>query len=193
MAHQSAPVPLNLDASCGLFLTYRDFVECGVTWQRLSGVGSSTELGTIDNRPRDPRTVQAMERLCRDVLDPLAQHFGVKPQLTYGLACRELTRHIPARIAPKVDQHAGYELNSRGTRICARGGFAVDLLVPNISSRDVAVWLVRNTTFDRLYFYGDQRPIHVSVGPDESRLVVEMAIRADGRRGPVRRGDGEWL
>jgi hypothetical protein len=48
---------------------------------------------------------------------------------------------------------------------------------------------VENTPFDRLYFYGDDRPIHVSVGPDNSRQVVLMRKGKSGKlipRGPIR-------
>jgi len=185
MSQNHAAVPLNLDTACGASFTYRDLIECGETWHRLGG--------KLDNRPYQQQTVRAIEQMAELVLDPLVKQFEVLPQLTYGLACAELARRVPGGVAPRIDQHAGYELNSKGAPMCSRGGFAVDFLVPGKSSRQVAVWLIANTPFDRLYFYGDDRPIHISIGPQESRQVVEMGIRADGRRGPIRRGDGEWL
>ena len=54
----------------------------------------------------------------------------------------------------------------------------------NGRSRQVAVWICRNTAFDRLYFYGDDRPLHVSVGPENSRQIVVMRLHASGRLMP---------
>jgi hypothetical protein len=42
-------------------------------------------------------------------------------------------------------------------------------------------WVVENTPFDRLYFYADDRPIHVSVGPENKREVVWMRKGKSGR------------
>ena len=39
---------------------------------------------------------------------------------------------------------------------------------------EVAQWIVAHTPFDRLYFYGDDLPIHVSFGPNHDRQVVLM-------------------
>ena len=49
---------------------------------------------------------------------------------------------------------------------------------------EVAQWVVANTPFDRVYFYGDDRPIHVSVGPENTRQVVLMKPGKGGRRIP---------
>jgi hypothetical protein len=46
--------------------------------------------------------------------------------------------------------------------------------------------------FDRLYFYGEDRPLHVSVGPDESRAITAMLPSASGRRVP-RQIKVDWL
>jgi hypothetical protein len=39
---------------------------------------------------------------------------------------------------------------------------ACDFEIPGIEPLTVAKWIVRNVKFDRLYYYGDNRPIHVS-------------------------------
>jgi len=46
---------------------------------------------------------------------------------------------------------------------------------------EVAQWIVGHTPFDRLYFYGDDLPIHVSYGPDQSRQVVLMSAGKSGK------------
>jgi hypothetical protein len=50
--------------------------------------------------------------------------------------------------------------------------------------RAPAQWIVVNTPFDRLYFYGDNKPIHVSFGPEHSRQVVRMMAGKSGRLVP---------
>jgi hypothetical protein len=49
---------------------------------------------------------------------------------------------------------------------------------------EVAQWIVANTPFDRLYFYGDDKPIHVSVGPNQDRQIVRMVVAKSGRLVP---------
>jgi hypothetical protein len=47
--------------------------------------------------------------------------------------------------------------------------------------REVADWMIKHTPFDRLYFYGKDQPVHVSAGPLQSRLAVELAKGPSGR------------
>jgi hypothetical protein len=118
------------------------------------------------------------------VLDPVIDWFGMI-SLTYGFCSPELAREIPGRVDPKLDQHTACELNRRGKRVCERLGAAVDFIVEDEDMLEVARWLVTNTPFDRLYFYGPDVPIHVSYGPDNSRQVVRMvAAESSGRLVP---------
>ena len=94
-------------------------------------------------------------------------------RLTFGFCSRELAARIAGRIAPALDQHAACELNARGKPICPRLGAAVDFLVPDESMLEVARWIAANTPFDRLYYYGDRKPVHVSASP-EANGAVEM-------------------
>ena len=52
--------------------------------------------------------------------------------------------------------------------------------------REVADWIIANLPFDRLYFYGADRPIHVSYGPQNSRAAFEMVGTAAGALVPRR-------
>ncbi len=170
----------DLDAwACEVF-RYRDLIECGETWARLRP----------DNRPRQAATYAAIAALGRDVLDPIAKALG-RPLLTYGFAGPNLTRNIGGRIAPRLDQHAGHELTVRGALVCPRLGQAVDLHVPGHDARTLAALIINQTPFDRLYFYGADRPVHVSRGPQESRSVVLM--RPTGGRLMPMRLSGEAL
>lgn len=102
-------------------------------------------------------------------------------ELTYGFCSRELAKHIPGRIDPSRDQHASHELNTRGNLICKRLGAACDFIVPDKSMLEVARWIVENTPFDRLYYYGDDKPLHVSYGPEHNQAIVVMTPGKSGR------------
>ncbi len=153
----------SLDDSCGVNFKYRDFVECGQTQKRLG----------VSNVPLNPKTYNALSRLALEVLDPVIDYFG-SIVLTYGFSSSELAKKIDSNIAPKLDQHSGHECNKLGKPICERLGIACDFIVEDESMLEVARWLASNTNFDRLYFYGDDRPIHVSAGPENSKQVTLM-------------------
>ncbi|SEQ14072.1 DNA phosphorothioation-associated putative methyltransferase [Ectothiorhodospira magna] len=158
-----------LDDACGRFLRFRDFIECGETWQKLSA-----EAG-FDNQPRRIESWNALNDLAEHVLDPIIEWFGMI-HLTYAFSSPQLTKHIPARVDAKRDQHAACEQNRRGKLICERGGAAVDFIISDEDMRDVAHWVATNTPFDRLYFYDADKPIHVSYGPEHNRQVVWMRM-----------------
>jgi hypothetical protein len=153
----------SLEAKCGRHFRYRDLIECGDTFHTLQP----------DNAPKSEQTYQALEQLTAYVLDPAVEEFG-PIQLTYGLSCGPLSRQITSRTSPPHDQHASYEVNTKGNVICSRGGAAADFLCTNVSSLKLAQWIVKNCQFDRLYFYGVERPIHASIGPDDSKQIVLM-------------------
>lgn len=50
--------------------------------------------------------------------------------------------------------------------------------------QEVARWIVQNTPFDRLYFYGNDKPLHVSYGEEHSRVIVLMLPGNSGRLVP---------
>lgn len=168
---RSTHVP-SLDAACGAHFRYRDFIQCGETWQRVQ----------VDNTPKSPESFNALNDLASLVLDPVIEYFGAI-KLTYGFASPALTKHISARIAPDLDQHAACEITSRGRPICGRRGAAADFLVEFEDMRFVAQWIVENCPFDRLYYYGADKALHVSIGPENSRQSYEL-IERDGRRVP---------
>jgi len=164
----------SLDQACGANFTYRDFIECGQTQKRLG----------VSNVPLNPKTYNALSKLALEVLDPVIDYFG-SIELTYGFSSSELAKKIDSNIAPKLDQHSGHECNRLGNPICERLGIACDFIVEDESMLEVARWLATNTNFDRLYFYGDDRPIHVSAGPENSKQITLMLpSKASNRRIP---------
>lgn len=172
---RSRSIP-DLDAPCGKFLTYRQLIECGETQQSTG----------IPNHPTQPDSYTALYDLAVYILDPVIDYFGMI-RLTYGFCSHELGKHIKKRVAPKLDQHASHELNTKKTLICPRLGAAVDFIVEDENMREVADWVVENTPFDRLYFYGENRPIHVSYGPEQKKEYVDLVITDSGRQVPRKR------
>jgi DNA phosphorothioation-associated putative methyltransferase len=168
-----SPGAPSLDAACGHYLTYRHLIECGETQGRTG----------LPNLPREPDTYTALHELATHVLDPVIDYFGMI-ELSYGFCSAELARAIPGRIDPRLDQHAGHELNRRGKPICERLGAACDFLVTDEDMEEVALWVAANTPFDRLYFYGKDRPIHVSYSNTPARQFVRMSASVSGARVP---------
>lgn len=152
--------------------TYADICHCSETWRHTQ----------VDNVPHEPETYRAIAKLCETILEPVVAKFGLI-ELTYGFAGAPLTRKIGHRIAPKLDQHAGYERRPSGEFVCSRLGQAVDFRVREVSSMDVARFIIERLPFDRLYIYGSDRPLHVSVGPQRAGAIFEMR-KSGGRLTP---------
>lgn len=163
----------HLDEKCGRHFLFHDFTQYGET---------QANTGT-PNTPEQAETYNTLVGLATRVLDPVIDYFG-GIVLTYGFCSRALAKHIPGRTTPALDQHASHELNVRGKLICPRRGAAVDFIVADESMLEVAQWIVQNTPFDRLYFYGDNRPIHVSSGPENKSAIVVMKTAKNGRSIP---------
>jgi hypothetical protein len=169
---------------------FADLIQVGETWswattpQAAGGLGQDLETFGL---PLENASWTALSALARAILEPLGEHFD-RPVLSYAFAGPALTRLVArrvGRIAPRLDQHASCERNTRGGLICPRGGAAVDLTVPGLGGFDLARWLVANVPFDRLYVYQDSRPIHVSHAPNPSGLVYH--VLRDGQQVRPRR------
>lgn len=159
-----------LDQPASAFFTFEDLCHCGETWQAMR----------VDNVPLQAETYEAISRLCETILDAVVREFG-QLRLTYGFAGQELARKVPGRISPKLDQHAGHELRASGEPICPRLGQAADFHVDGVSSVIVGRFIAGTLAFDRLYLYGPDRPLHVSVGPEQARAIFEMRWRGSRR------------
>ena len=102
------------------------------------------------------------------ILEPLSKLGEVS--ITYRFTSHALLRYIlknsPGDVAPNIDQHASMEYNSKGNRIFKRDGAACDFYIKNYEQRmdEIAKFICKHLEFDRLYFYGKDRPIHISIG-----------------------------
>jgi DNA phosphorothioation-associated putative methyltransferase len=153
----------DLDEKCGVNFSFRDLIECGETQQRLS----------LSNLPSSPDTYNSLYQLAIHILDPVIDYFG-GIKLTYGFCSGELGKHIKERVEPSLDQHASNEKKKNGKFICERLGAACDFIVEDEDMREVADWIIENLPFDRLYFYGPDRPLHVSFGPSNQKAAFEL-------------------
>lgn len=159
---RSQSIP-NLDTPCGKYFTYRDFIECGETQVRTG----------ISNTPKEADSYTAIYELATSILDPVVDYFGMI-KLTYGFCSAELAKKISGRISPILDQHAAHERKRNGKFICERLGAACDFVIEDEDMEEVLFWIAENTGFDRLYFYGNEKPIHISYGPQRKMQVLDM-------------------
>lgn len=170
---RSSDVP-GLDAPCGRHYRFRDLVECGRTW--------------ITHKPSNvPARAESYNALCdlaTEILDPVIEYFG-GIELTYGFSSPNLARRIRGGIAPELDQHAACEVAQSGRPVCSRRGAAVDFLVRDEDMSEVATWIAEHCRFDRMYLYGGDRPLHVSIGPENSRAIYRM-VKSGSRTIPRR-------
>lgn len=176
---------LNPDDEAGHHFSFRDFIECGTTWRE-----NSCEIQRIDNRPKQENSWLAIAQLATMVLDPIWNKYG-KLSLTYGFCSQNLARLISKKpnvgIAPQVDQHAACELNTNGNAICRHLGAACDFFITGRETQmdEVALWIASNLEFDAMYYYGQDRPLHISWGPAARKMIVLMKTNeSDLRRHP---------
>lgn len=181
----------NINGKASRHFTYADLINCGVTAQQHH----------IENLPLQPDTWRALSLLATQILDPIVDQFGPL-SLTYGFCSPELARKIAKNrnphIAPKLDQHCSHEVNQNQKLICDRLGAACDFTVIDnpagtaVDMQQVAAWICENLKFDRLYYYGKDRPLHISIGPQMNQFLQTMKTNADtGHRVPSKKGRSE--
>jgi hypothetical protein len=65
-----------------------------------------------------------------------------------------------------------HEKNRNGRYYCERLGAACDFRILDLPSDDLVRWIVaQGLPFDSLYFYGVDRPIHISYGPQSKQKI----------------------
>ncbi|WP_269518606.1 hypothetical protein [Alteromonas sp. BMJM2] len=150
---------------------------------------------TLANKPLAPKTLLALNKLVYRVLLPINENIG-KPKVTYGFTSFKLKNFIQKNsssgTAPSLDQHSAYEVNSKGNQICSRGGAACDFYVEGVAASDIVRYIVNNLSFDRIYFYGNDRPVHVSFHLESLQHHLQVMGTSDsGRRYPASKAFGE--
>ena len=93
----------DINEYCSKNFKYRDFIECSDTYKKT----------LVDNIPKNIKTYNAIHVLANELLEKILNEFG-DIKLTYGF-CSLFLKEIKKNIYPKLDQHAGYELDKKET------------------------------------------------------------------------------
>ena len=151
---------------CSKYFSYKDFFECSETYKKV----------LVNNIPKQIETYKAIEEISCKILDRIQDNFG-EIEFTYGFCSISLQKKIKKNIYPKTDQHAGFETDKKGNVICNRGGIAVDFKITNLSSLELSRWIVQHCNFDRIYYYGKERPIHISLNRNPISQIILMQFK----------------
>lgn len=94
---------------CSRHYKYEDMFHSGETWHKAK----------CDNLPMQTQSWEAYQKLAKEILDPITDHFG-SVELTFGFCGQQLrsliSKNTSPRIAPTLDQHAAYELLPTASR-----------------------------------------------------------------------------
>ncbi len=76
-----------------------------------------------------------------------------------------------------------HEVNRNGRYYCDRLGAACDFRTLDMPSNDLVDWVMgQGLLFDSLYFYGVERPIHISYGPQHKRDIWAFTAKGTPTR-----------
>jgi hypothetical protein len=177
----------------GKYLTLEEFCTCSQTYQKYGE--------KIYPYPKNSETITALQNLAQFIIDPIIDNFKrEKFQLTYGFCSNDLKKFLQkkdpntglknGRIDPGRDQHCAHEINQKGQYYCSRLGAACDFRIINLTSDRLIDWiLTQKLPFDSLYFYGSDRPIHISYGSQNKRDIWTFTSAGT----PTKKGLESWL
>lgn len=177
----------------GKYLSLETFCTCTQTYQKYTN--------QINPFPQNKASLTAIIALNQQIIDPIIDHFGVQRfQLTYGFCSADLKRYLErkdpltglknGRVAPQIDQHLAHEVKKNGQFYCQRLGAACDFRIQDLSSDQLVEWIInQKLPFDSLYFYGSDRPIHISYGPQHKRDIWTFTAKGQ----PTRKGIQSWI
>ncbi len=176
------------------YLSLEGFCTCTRTYRKYTD--------QIDPYPKNlEETIPALQALCQHILDPVIEHFGREHfRLTYGFCSVDLKRYLNqkdpktgiknGRVAPDRDQHMAHEVNRNGKYYCDRLGAACDFQIIDLPSDRLVDWIIsQGLPFDSLYYYGDNRPIHISYSLKQRRNIWAFTEKGV----PTRKGIEQWL
>jgi hypothetical protein len=184
---------IDFSLKLGQYLTLEDFCTCSQTYQKYAD--------KIDPLPKSLETIQALQALNKWIIDPIINHFGSDQfQLTYGFCSPDLKRYLNqkdpetgiknGRIDPARDQHLAHEKNRNNKYFCQRLGASCDFLIKTVPSDQVIDWILQQKLpFDSLYYYGSDRPIHISYGSEHKRDIWAFTPK----KTPTKKGIEHWL
>lgn len=134
----------------------------------------------INPYPENPESERSLLFLQTSIIMPVINKFGIENfKLTYGFCSKDLLkllRHEKSRICVEVDQHMANERNSKGNYYCKHLGAACDFIIAGVDSRKVISYL-KTLNFDSIYYYGKDRPIHISYSTTPRRKIWEFTAQ----------------
>ena len=156
-------------------------------WHLTKHPETLSNIPSLDSQPY-------LEMLIAEILIPIERKFGALT-VTYGFTSSKLaayiSKHASTGTAPQLDQHATCELNSKNNEISKRTGSACDFIVANHSMAEITRFIIKNLSFDRIYYFGDIRPIHVSISDEPVKHLQIMCESSAGRRYPGKKAFGD--
>jgi hypothetical protein len=177
----------------GKYLNLEEFCTCTNTYKKY--------LDKITPYPQNRDSIKAIEDLAKYIIDPIIDVFGRdKFKLTYGFCSATLKTYLNkkdpitnlknGRVDPTRDQHMAYEVKHNGKYYCDRLGAACDFLILDLPSDRLIDWILQQKLpFDSLYFYGIDRPIHISYGRQHKRDI--WTFNQTGQ--PTKKGIEAWV
>lgn len=178
----------------GRHLWLEEFCTCTQTYCKFAD--------RINPYPKNlDETLPALQAIAQHLLDPIIDRFGGERfELTYGFCSIDLKRYLAqkdpqtgiknGRVDPSRDQHMAHEVNRNGKYYCDRLGAACDFWIVGLESDRLVAWILeKQLPFDSLYFYGGDRPIHISYGLQHRRDIWAFT----SNRTPTRKGIESWI
>lgn len=178
----------------GKYFTLEEFCTCSQTYHQYASYIKPFPNNVLE-------TIPALQDLNKFIVDPIIDNYGKdKFQLTYGFCSPDLKKYLQkkdpvtgkknGRIAPKIDQHISYEINKNGKYYCERPGAACDFMIADLASEEIVDWILKTKLpFDSLYFYGSNRPIHISYGIQHKRDIWTFGNLGQ----PTKKGIEHWV
>ena len=128
----------------------------------------TAEREGINNNPSESQ-IEALQRLCENVLQPVRDHYGMPVTVSSGFRSAQLCQRI------------GSSINSQHAL-----GQAADFEIFGISNQDLAHWIDKNLDYDQMileYWNPDDKNsgwVHCSYkNPEENRKEFLRAYRDD--------------
>ena len=79
-----------------------------------------------------------------------------------------------------------------GKQICSRGGAACDFYIEGVPTSNIVRFITQKLNYDRIYYYGNNRPLHVSIQlTDPLKHLQIMGESENGRRYPGKKAFGD--
>ena len=168
-----------------------ELIECGDSFARYRARDPE-----FRNWPLEQESEDSLRGIIQMILDPLSESVGKeRVTLTSGFRSLALVKAIesdarktgcPPRIFAPKDQHCASERDQKGALICDRGGCAVDLRVEGWTGFGLGNWIAENSVFDRMYLYGAEASVHVSI-------ASVLKILSTGGREDLRESDRAFV